>query len=272
MAGDRGAAGGRVRSGSGTPPRHRRSVAGNGPRPTQPGVARHAAGNDRDVEARRTAHVGPAGAPCLTRSEERRQRRITMAGREKAMKPEDITRMFVDRSNSGDAEGVAALYEDHAVMGYPPGGQTVGRAAIQALWERCSRPGHTSSRKSRCRRSSAAISHSHRPPVETVPALAPKWSAASRTVPGCVCLTCLSSPRLNRRRVVVVLHVWAIPDIYQTKSMSARHCSARFAQVPLERHRWPRPVPIPTRPDGGPNVFEHAYGETSMTRAVGRSR
>jgi ketosteroid isomerase-like protein len=59
-----------------------------------------------------------------------------MAGREKAMKPEDITRMFVDRSNSGDAEGVAALYEDHAVMGYPPGGQTVGRAAIQALWEK----------------------------------------------------------------------------------------------------------------------------------------
>lgn len=52
------------------------------------------------------------------------------------MKPEDITRLFVERSNAGDAEGVAALYEENAVMAYPPGGQTVGRAAIQALWEK----------------------------------------------------------------------------------------------------------------------------------------
>lgn len=51
------------------------------------------------------------------------------------MKPEDITRLFVERSNAGDAEGVAALYEENAVLAYPPGGQTVGRAAIQALWE-----------------------------------------------------------------------------------------------------------------------------------------
>ena len=28
------------------------------------------------------------------------------------------------------------LYEDDAVMAYPPGEQTVGRAAIQALWEK----------------------------------------------------------------------------------------------------------------------------------------
>lgn len=58
-----------------------------------------------------------------------------MSNRTKAMKPEDITRLFVERSNAGDAEGVAALYEQDAVMAYPPGGQTVGRAAIQALWE-----------------------------------------------------------------------------------------------------------------------------------------
>jgi ketosteroid isomerase-like protein len=54
----------------------------------------------------------------------------------KAMKPEDITRLFVERSNAGDAIGVAALYEENAVLAYPPGDQTVGREAIRALWEK----------------------------------------------------------------------------------------------------------------------------------------
>jgi uncharacterized protein (TIGR02246 family) len=53
---------------------------------------------------------------------------------EKAMRPEDITRLFVERSNAGDAIGVAALYEEDAVMAYPPGAQTVGREAIRELW------------------------------------------------------------------------------------------------------------------------------------------
>ena len=57
-----------------------------------------------------------------------------MSDHEKALKPEDLTRLFVARSNAGDANGVAALYEEHAVMAYPPGGQTVGRDAIRALW------------------------------------------------------------------------------------------------------------------------------------------
>ncbi|CNG74037.1 conserved hypothetical protein [Mycobacterium tuberculosis] len=55
---------------------------------------------------------------------------------EKAMRPEDITRLFVERSNAGDAAGVAALYEPGAVLAYPPGSQTVGRDAIRALWEK----------------------------------------------------------------------------------------------------------------------------------------
>ncbi|GIH95902.1 YybH family protein [Planobispora siamensis] len=59
-----------------------------------------------------------------------------MTGYEKAMRPEDITRLFVERSNAGDAAGVAALYEEDAVMAYPPGSQTVGRAAIRELWEK----------------------------------------------------------------------------------------------------------------------------------------
>jgi len=55
---------------------------------------------------------------------------------EKALQPEDLTRLFVERSNDGDAAGVAALYEENAVLAYPPGAQTVGREAIRALWER----------------------------------------------------------------------------------------------------------------------------------------
>ncbi|MGM1061639.1 YybH family protein [Saccharothrix sp. Mg75] len=54
--------------------------------------------------------------------------------REKAVRPEDITRLFVERSNAGDADGVAALYEEDAVLAYPPGRVTAGREAIRALW------------------------------------------------------------------------------------------------------------------------------------------
>ena len=55
---------------------------------------------------------------------------------ETAGKPEDLTRLFVTRANNGDAAGVAALYEEEAVMAYPPGQMTVGRDAIRALWEK----------------------------------------------------------------------------------------------------------------------------------------
>jgi len=55
---------------------------------------------------------------------------------EKAWQAEDLTRLFVERANGKDAAGIAALYEEHAVMAYPPGGQTVGRDAIRALWEK----------------------------------------------------------------------------------------------------------------------------------------
>jgi ketosteroid isomerase-like protein len=57
-----------------------------------------------------------------------------MTNNEKAFRPEDLTRLFVDRANARDAEGIAALYAEDAVMAYPPGGTTVGRAAIRELW------------------------------------------------------------------------------------------------------------------------------------------
>jgi uncharacterized protein (TIGR02246 family) len=60
----------------------------------------------------------------------------TVAGSEKAHEPEDLTRLFVERANDGDADGIAALYEENAVMAYPPGNQTTGRQAIRELWEK----------------------------------------------------------------------------------------------------------------------------------------
>ncbi len=51
-----------------------------------------------------------------------------------AQTPEDITRLFVDFSNAGDADAVASLYHEDAVMAYPPGEVTRGRDAIRALW------------------------------------------------------------------------------------------------------------------------------------------
>ncbi len=59
-----------------------------------------------------------------------------MMDHERALKPEDLTRLFVECANAGDATGIAALYEEHAVMAYPPGGVTEGREAIRALWEK----------------------------------------------------------------------------------------------------------------------------------------
>ena len=53
----------------------------------------------------------------------------------KALEPEQITRLFVERANAADAEGMAELYEPDAVMAYPPGSFSVGRAAIRKVFE-----------------------------------------------------------------------------------------------------------------------------------------
>jgi ketosteroid isomerase-like protein len=59
-----------------------------------------------------------------------------MTENERALVPEDLTRLFVERANARDAAGLAALYEEEAAMAYPPGEVTVGRDRIRALWER----------------------------------------------------------------------------------------------------------------------------------------
>ena len=57
-----------------------------------------------------------------------------MSNDEKALFPEDLTRLFVERANAADAAGIAALYEEHAVMAFPSGGTTRGRDDIRELW------------------------------------------------------------------------------------------------------------------------------------------
>ncbi|WP_436785883.1 YybH family protein [Yinghuangia sp. YIM S10712] len=62
--------------------------------------------------------------------------RPTNTARETAKTPEDLARLFVERANAKDADGLAALYEPDAVLAFPPGSTTVGREAIRAVCER----------------------------------------------------------------------------------------------------------------------------------------
>lgn len=50
------------------------------------------------------------------------------------MKPEDLTRQFVDHVNAGDLDGLVDLYEPEAVIAFPPGRITQGHAAIRELY------------------------------------------------------------------------------------------------------------------------------------------
>jgi ketosteroid isomerase-like protein len=50
-----------------------------------------------------------------------------------AKTPEDLSRLFVERANARDVDGLAALYAEDAVLAFPPGRQTVGRAGIREL-------------------------------------------------------------------------------------------------------------------------------------------
>jgi ketosteroid isomerase-like protein len=58
-----------------------------------------------------------------------------MPAQAKAMRPQDLTRLFVERANAGDADGIAALYEEDAIVAFPPGVMTRGRGAIKELFE-----------------------------------------------------------------------------------------------------------------------------------------
>lgn len=52
----------------------------------------------------------------------------------RAHEPEDLTRLFVQLANAGDSQALSQLYEQDAVVAYPPGSQTLGRLAIERLY------------------------------------------------------------------------------------------------------------------------------------------
>ena len=39
---------------------------------------------------------------------------------QQAARPEDLSRLFVERANAGDVDGLVALYEPDAVLAFPP--------------------------------------------------------------------------------------------------------------------------------------------------------
>jgi ketosteroid isomerase-like protein len=55
--------------------------------------------------------------------------------REKAFAPEDLGRMFIERANAGDVDGLVALYEPDAVLAFPPGKITAGSREIRKVYE-----------------------------------------------------------------------------------------------------------------------------------------
>lgn len=57
-------------------------------------------------------------------------------GREKAAVPEDLGRMFIERANAGDVDGLVALYEPGAVLAFPPGQMSTGSDAIREAYEK----------------------------------------------------------------------------------------------------------------------------------------
>ena len=53
---------------------------------------------------------------------------------ERALAPEDLDRLFLERANAGDVEGVVALYEADAAFAFAPGQVAVGREAIRRVY------------------------------------------------------------------------------------------------------------------------------------------
>lgn len=56
--------------------------------------------------------------------------------RMRADKPEELSRLIVDRLNAGDVEGLVALYEPDAVLALPAGAVATGSAEIRAAYQR----------------------------------------------------------------------------------------------------------------------------------------
>ena len=51
-----------------------------------------------------------------------------------AARPEDLGRLFVERANNGDVEGLVELYEPTAVLAFQPGQVIAGHEAIREAY------------------------------------------------------------------------------------------------------------------------------------------
>lgn len=56
--------------------------------------------------------------------------------RERAQEPEDLSRLFLDRANAGDVDGIVALYEPDAVLASPPGTASAAPGTLPEVYER----------------------------------------------------------------------------------------------------------------------------------------
>lgn len=52
-----------------------------------------------------------------------------------AREPEELERLFVERVNAGDVEGLVALFEPDAVMAFAPGKVATGSEEIRQVFE-----------------------------------------------------------------------------------------------------------------------------------------
>ena len=53
---------------------------------------------------------------------------------ERALQPEDLDRLFLERANAGDVDGVVDLYEPQAVLALPAGRLAIGEQAIREVY------------------------------------------------------------------------------------------------------------------------------------------
>lgn len=54
--------------------------------------------------------------------------------RRRAREPEELTRLFLERANQGDVEGLVALYEPGAVLALPDGRIAAGAEEIRTFY------------------------------------------------------------------------------------------------------------------------------------------
>jgi ketosteroid isomerase-like protein len=89
---------------------------------------------------------------------------------QRALQPEDLDRLFLERANTGDVDGVVALYEPGAVLTLAPGRLAVGTEAIRLFYTEllASPPRFTGVIRPALRNGDIAITSTTRPGNATV--------------------------------------------------------------------------------------------------------